>query len=250
MWSRKSHHEDIRKLQWCSCRCCTNDPVLKLQMNGSREKQCKPKLNTDSKNSDGKKSCVLCKDSVTSPQVTMKFVNSVASREEKITHRDNNSNHQNAVDIECDKESSKYDDDFDQRAVSIYYFNNHESRVFECLLHWCFIQSMWAVKAVRSQRRLTPGLWYRECQSPYFQRSVSPRRTRISAMPYPQYVRSRCSELWISRSPAITSLPWQSLIFGLEFCKEFKRTRAYSKTYPWSLIKNRPYISPKNWQST
>ena len=149
MWSRKSHHEDIRKLQWCSCRCCTNDPVLKLQMNGSREKQCKPKLNTDSKNSDGKKSCVLCKDSVTSPQVTMKFVNSVASREEKITHRDNNSNHQNAVDIECDKESSKYDDDFDQRAVSIYYFNNHESRVFECLLHWQFIQTLISLNTVQ-----------------------------------------------------------------------------------------------------
>ena len=71
-------------------------------MNGSREKQFKPKPDTDSKNSDGKKSYVWCKDSVTGPQVTMKFVNSVASREEKIKHRDNNCKHQNAVDIECD----------------------------------------------------------------------------------------------------------------------------------------------------
>ena len=119
----------------------------------------------------------------------MKFVNSVASRDifnghaPRRTHKDNNFEHQNAVDIECDWESSKYDHDFDLSAVSIYYFNNHESRVFECLLHWCFIQSMWAVKAVRSQGRLTPGLWYRACQSPYFQRSVSPRRTRIPVMP-------------------------------------------------------------------
>ena len=82
----------------------TNDPVLKLQMNGSRGKQFKSKPNTDSKNSDGKKSCVWCKEdvhSVTSPQLTMKFVNSVASKEEKITHKDNNSKHQNAVGIEC-----------------------------------------------------------------------------------------------------------------------------------------------------
>ena len=83
----------------------TNDPVLKLQMNGSRRKQFKPKPNKESKNSDGKRSCVWCKEdihSVTNPQLTMKFGNSVASKEEKITHKDNNSKHQNAVDIECD----------------------------------------------------------------------------------------------------------------------------------------------------
>ena len=48
----------------------TNDLVVKLQRNGSREKQFQSKPNTDSKNSDGKKSCVWCKEdvhSVTSP---------------------------------------------------------------------------------------------------------------------------------------------------------------------------------------
>ena len=71
MWSRKSHHEDVRKLQWCSCRCLIHsDLVVKLQRNGSREKQFQSKSNTDGNNSDGKKSCVWCKEdvhSVTSP---------------------------------------------------------------------------------------------------------------------------------------------------------------------------------------
>ena len=75
----------------------TNDLVVKLQRNGSREKQFRSKPNTDSKNSDGKKSCVWCKEdvhSVTSPQLTMKFVNSIASRDifnahaQRRTHKD------------------------------------------------------------------------------------------------------------------------------------------------------------------
>ena len=81
----------------------TNDLVVKLQRNGSREKQFQSKSNTDGKNSDGKKSCVWCKEdvhSVTSPQLTMKFVNSMTSRNifnrhaPRRTHKDNNFKHQ------------------------------------------------------------------------------------------------------------------------------------------------------------
>ena len=62
----------------------TTGSALKLQRNGSRGKEFNPKPNTHSKKSDGKKSCVWYKEdvhSVTSFQLRMQFVNSVANRD-------------------------------------------------------------------------------------------------------------------------------------------------------------------------
>ena len=58
----------------------------------------------------------------------------------------------------------------------------HKSYAFECLLYWCFMQNMGAVK-LRSQASLTPVLWYPACQSRCFRRSGCPRRTWSLAMP-------------------------------------------------------------------
>ena len=158
-----------------------------MQRNWYREKQFKPKPNTDSKKSDGKKSCVWCKEdvhSVTSFQLRMQFVNSVAKRDILNGHmrqeEKRNTQRQELQAPKCCRHrmwSGKQ---------QIWQWRRPKcclkSYVFECLPHWCFMQNMGAVK-LRSQARLTPVLWYPACQSRCFRRLGYPRMTWSLAMP-------------------------------------------------------------------
>ena len=172
----------------------TGDPTQKLQRNGSKKKQFNPSFKpksvgkeSDDKKSDGKKSCIWCKEDIYShdkcpaKDATCKFCSKQghfewACLKKKRTYKDKKSKHHHAVDIESDQESSEYDDDFDLRAVSIHSVNNRESR--EVLAPLVFHPKDESSQSSEITGKVdTSAMVSYNCQPPCFHRSGSPRGT-------------------------------------------------------------------------